>query len=102
MPQLGRLQVLKTEGIHTIVMRYSKLHTESQRRKASGGDSRRMLLFAYMYAAGSFFRAGDEDEVGDDAEAVVSSLTARRWRVGFGVRDSGGQIISGTVSRQGR
>lgn len=78
MPQLGRLQVLKTEGTHTIVVRYSKLRTESQRRKASGGDSRRMLLFAYMYAAGSFFRAGDEDEVGDDAEAVVSSLTARR------------------------
>lgn len=78
MPQLGRLQVLKTEGIHTIVMSYSKLHTESQRRKASGGDSRRMLLFAYVYAAGSFFRAGDEGQGIDNAEAGVSILTARR------------------------
>lgn len=61
-----------------------------------------MLLFAYMYAAGSFFQAGDEGQGIDNAEADVSSLTARRWRVGFVVRDGGGQIISGTVSRQGR
>lgn len=61
-----------------------------------------MLLFAYMYAAGSFFRTGDEGQGIDKAEAGVSSLTARRWRVGFGVRDGGGQIISGTVSRQAR
>lgn len=48
-----------------------------------------MLLFAYMYAAGSFFRAGDEGQGIDNAEAGVSILTARRWRVGFVVRDSG-------------
>ena len=59
-------------------------------------------LFHIYVCRRNYFRAGDEGEFGDDAKAGVSILTARRWRMRFVVRYSGGQITSGTVSRQAR